>query len=85
MMSASQARASERCADLNEFRRRVSRNSFAMQKRTVPCRTIQSAIVKLSKVSAPCHTATGTHVPYGITQRYVPPDGSDISTFTPAN
>ena len=31
-----------------------------------------------------CHTATGTHIPYGITQCYLPPGRADISTFTPA-
>jgi len=30
------------------------------------------------------HTATGTHVPYGITQRYLPPGRGDIPAFTPA-
>jgi len=27
----------------------------------------------------------GTHMPYGITQCYLPPGGGDIPTFTPAN
>jgi len=31
------------------------------------------------------HTATGTHVPYGITQYYLPPGRGDIPAFTPAN
>ena len=30
------------------------------------------------------HTATGTHVPYGITQSYLPPDRGDIPALTPA-
>ena len=34
--------------------------------------------------SLTCHTATGTHMPYGITQRYLPPDRGDILVFTPA-
>ena len=29
-------------------------------------------------------TATGTHMPYGITQCYLPPDRGDISALTPA-
>ena len=29
------------------------------------------------------HTATGTHVPYGITQCYLPPGRGDIPAFTP--
>jgi len=30
-------------------------------------------------------TATGTHIPYGITQcNYFPPGGGDIPVFTPA-
>jgi len=28
--------------------------------------------------------ATGTHIPYGITQYYLPPGRGDIPTFTPA-
>jgi len=30
------------------------------------------------------HTATGTHMPYGITQCYLPPDRGDIPALTPA-
>ena len=30
-------------------------------------------------------TATGTHVPYGITQYYLPPGRGDIPAFTPTN
>ena len=29
-------------------------------------------------------TTTGTHMPYGITQCYLPPDRAVIRTFTPA-
>jgi len=31
-----------------------------------------------------CLTATGTHMPYGITQCYLPPGRGDIPAFTPA-
>jgi len=31
-----------------------------------------------------CHTATGTHMPYRMTQCYLPPGRGDILTFTPA-
>ena len=31
-----------------------------------------------------CHTATGTRMPYGITQCYLPPDRADIPALTPA-
>jgi len=31
-----------------------------------------------------CHTATGTHMPHGITQCYLPPDRGDIPALTPA-
>jgi len=31
-----------------------------------------------------CHTATGTHMAYGITQCYLPPGRIDISAFTQA-
>jgi len=34
--------------------------------------------------SLTCHTATGTHMPYGITQCYLPPDRGDIPVFTQA-
>jgi len=34
--------------------------------------------------SLTCHTATGTHMPYRITQRSLPPDRADIPAFTPA-
>jgi len=34
--------------------------------------------------SLTCHTATGTHMPYRITQCYLPPDRSVIPAFTPA-
>jgi len=30
-------------------------------------------------------TTTGTHVPYGITQCYLPPGRGDIPAFTPAS
>ena len=31
-----------------------------------------------------CHTATGTHIPHGITQCYLPPGRGDIAALTPA-
>jgi len=31
-----------------------------------------------------CHTATGTHMPHGITQCYLPPGRDHILAFTPA-
>jgi len=31
-----------------------------------------------------CHTATGTHMPYGITQCYLPPGRGDVPALTPA-
>ena len=34
--------------------------------------------------SLTCHTTMGTHMPYRITQCYLPPDRGDIPTFTPA-
>jgi len=33
--------------------------------------------------SLTCHTATGTHMPYRITQCYLPPGRGDIPAFTP--
>ena len=32
----------------------------------------------------PAITATGTHLPYGITQCYLPPGRGDIPAYTPA-
>ena len=32
----------------------------------------------------PAITATGNHIPYGITQCYLPPGRGDIPAFTPA-
>ena len=34
--------------------------------------------------SLTCHTATGTHMPHGITQCYLPPGRGDIPALTPA-
>ena len=34
--------------------------------------------------SLTCLTATGTHMPYRITQCYLPPDRGDIPAFAPA-
>jgi len=34
--------------------------------------------------SLTCHTATGTHMPYKITQCYLPPGRDDILAFNPA-
>ena len=31
-----------------------------------------------------CHTATGTHMPHGITQCYLPPGRGDVPALTPA-
>ena len=31
-----------------------------------------------------CHTATGTHMPHGITQCYLPPGRGDIPALAPA-
>jgi len=30
------------------------------------------------------HTATGNHMPYGITECYLPPCSDDFPTFTPS-
>jgi len=34
--------------------------------------------------SLTCRTATGTHMPYRITQCYLPPDRGDIPALTPS-
>ena len=41
--------------------------------------------VAIKKRIAVCASATGTHVPYGITQCYLPSGRGDIPAFTPAN
>jgi len=48
---------------------------------------VQYSIVKYTDIavrSQTCFTATGTHMPYGITQCYLPPDRGDIPAFTPS-
>jgi len=48
---------------------------------------IAKSIVKYTNIavrSLTCHTDTGTHMPNGITQCYLPPDRGDIPAFTPA-
>ena len=35
-----------------------------------------------NKCSQGCHTATGTHMPHGITQCYLPPGRGDIPALT---
>jgi len=50
-------------------------------------RTLTKVKVKYTRIavrSLVCHAATGTHMPYRITQCYQPPDGGDIPAFTPA-
>ena len=50
-----------------------------------------AVLVKKEKINADIavhnrnyHTATGNHMPYGITQCYLPPSSGDFSAFTPA-
>jgi len=50
-------------------------------------RTLTKVKVKYAGIavrSLVCHAATGTHIPYRITQCYQPPDGGGITAFTPA-
>jgi len=47
----------------------------------------QKTVVKYTNIavrSLTCHTAMGTHMPYGITQYYLPPHRGGIPAFTPA-
>ena len=46
------------------------------------CRQVSKQHVYSS--SQGCHTATGTHMPHGITQCYLPPGRDDIPALTPA-
>ena len=41
-------------------------------------------LLPLYSSSQGCHTATGTHMPHGITQCYLPPVRGDIPALTPA-
>jgi len=41
-------------------------------------------LLPLYSSSQGCHTATGTHMPHGITQCYLPPARGDIPALTPA-
>ena len=50
---------------------------------TIRCDTSKSIRIQLSSQDT-CLTATGTHVPYGITQYYLPPGRGDIPAVTPA-
>jgi len=45
---------------------------------------IYSVYTDIAVRSLTCHTATGTHMPHGIAQCYLPPGSADISAFTPA-
>jgi len=41
--------------------------------------------VKRIAVRGNHHTATGNHIPYGITQCYLPPGSGDFLAFSPAD
>ena len=41
-------------------------------------------VVHIAVRNLTCHTATETHMPYRITQCYLPPDRGDIPACTPA-
>jgi len=49
-----------------------------------PKTTVQVKYIDIAVRSLTCHTATGTHMPYRITQCYLPPDRGDIPAFIPA-
>ena len=46
--------------------------------------TVTVTYIDIAVRSLTCHTATGTHMPYRITQCYLPPNRGDIPVFTPA-
>ena len=52
------------------------------------CKNLRKVkVVKYTDIAVRCQTcltATGTHMPYGITQCYRPPDRGDLPAFTPA-
>jgi len=46
--------------------------------------SVQSPHMAIPASSLTCHTATGTYMPYGITQCYLPPDRGDVPAFNQA-
>ena len=56
-----------------------------LQKRNMNAKKLTNKKGKVVRSSSrKHHTATKTHVPYGITQCYLLPGRGDIPTFTPA-
>ena len=45
-------------------------------------RVTSNKCIAVRKVAS-CHTATGTHMPHGITQCYLPPGRGDIPALAP--
>ena len=52
------------------------------------CKNLRKVkVVKYTDIAVRCQTClttTGTHMLYGITQCYLPPDRGDLPAFTPA-
>jgi len=60
---------------------------FGLSERAQQLMTFARSKVKYMDIavrSLTCHTATGTRMPYRLTQCYLPPGRGDIPTFTPA-
>ena len=51
--------------------------------KSAPC-SRQISKKQVYSSSQGCHTATGTHMPHGITECYLPPGRGDIPALTPA-
>ena len=56
------------------------RSDWAREREGSGCKRVKYTRIAVRKRLA----ATGTHVPYGITQYYLPPGRGDIPAFTPA-
>jgi len=56
----------------------------SMHNNTINTYKVKATYMDIAVRSLTCHTATRTHMPYRITQRYLPPDRGDIPAFTPA-
>ena len=64
-----------------------TRVKFAAAQSSLRLSKVYGSKVKYTDIavrSLTCLTATGTHMPFRITQCYLPPDRGDIPAFTPA-
>ena len=73
------------CLSLDARAARPSTTRLLKSAHGFPIQSIKNKVhTDIAVRSLTCHTATGTHMPYRITQCYLPPDRADIPVFTPA-